>query len=72
MGRSVSESAEPVDQIFALLGHRNPAPADRDDLIAAIATSLFLPDDSDVATVVSTLEHRKEIELAALVTAAIS
>ena len=70
--RSVSKSAEPIDQIFALLGHRNPAPADRDDLIAAIATSLFLPDDSDVATVVSTLEHRKEVELAALVTAAIS
>jgi hypothetical protein len=36
-----------------------------------LVSALFLPEDSGANTVVATLRHRKELELAELVTAAL-
>lgn len=68
--RQVSaSSSETSAQILALLGREaGPHIADQ-ELLAVLISALFLPDDSDAATVISTLRHRKEVELADLVSA---
>jgi uncharacterized membrane protein len=37
-----------------------------------LVSALFLPEDSDINTIVATLHHRKEIELARLVQTALT
>ena len=66
-----STSSDPMDRIFALLGKSGPHPTGKKELIETLAAALFLSDGSDAATVVATLQHRKELELAELVTAAL-
>lgn len=65
-------SADPVEAIFTRLGRAPEGALGRDELLEVLVSSLFLPQGSDSATVIGTLRHRKELELEALVTAALN
>ncbi|OZG25752.1 hypothetical protein BH683_026675 [Williamsia sp. 1138] len=65
-------STDPVEAIFTRLGRAPEGTLGRAELVEVLAGSLFLPPDSDSATVIAALRHRKESELEALVSAALS
>lgn len=64
-------SDDPVGAIFVRLGRVPVGTLSRADLLEVLVFSLFLPPDSDRAAVLGTLRHRKELELEALVAAAL-
>ena len=66
------QASDPVDQIFALLGRDSKRRRNTQSLRAELAASLFLPGGADADTVVATLRHRKELELAELVSTALA
>lgn len=65
-------SGDPIDRIFAAMGAEPRDAIAQTELRELLAAALFLPDDSDAATVLSTLTHRKETELTELVAAVLN
>ncbi|HEY9313469.1 sigma factor-like helix-turn-helix DNA-binding protein [Williamsia sp.] len=64
--------SDPIDQIFSLIGQGSEHVDNQHALCTAVAAALFLPEDADADTVVATLRHRKELELAELVSTALT
>ncbi|MFW0784496.1 sigma factor-like helix-turn-helix DNA-binding protein [Gordonia sp. CPCC 206044] len=66
----VDASRAPTAQVLARLGRARRGRLSKSGLLTIVRDALWLPDDSDAASIVATLRHRKENELADLVVAA--
>ena len=62
--------AEPAQQILAMLGRPDHTAPDAAQLREILISSLWLPEDADIPTVIDTLRHRREDTLAELVSLA--